>query len=169
MTLEIKIAIDDLSDGAVIELLLAHRQEMLKYSPAESVHALDVNAMKASSLTFWSASIELSNKPVKIACLAFNKLDQQHLELKSMKVSDAYLRQGIGRTLLNYVLAYAKRTGYQKVSLETGSMNAFVAARRLYESVGFAQCPPFSNYVYDQNSVCMSLNLVDLGINSIGV
>ncbi|MBL4673643.1 MAG: GNAT family N-acetyltransferase [Arenicella sp.] len=161
----------DFSDDAVVEMLVellhAHRQDMLKYSPPESVHALGIDAIKSSNLTFWSASIGMSNQLGRsthraiIACAALNMLSEQHVELKSMKVSDAYLGQGIGRVLLNHVLAYAKRIGYQRVSLETGTMPVFVPARRLYESAGFEQCAPFSNYVYDQNSVCMSLNLGD--------
>jgi putative acetyltransferase len=170
MSVKINIAIDDLSDGAVFELLQGHRQEMLKHSPVESVHALDSHAMKSPSLIFWSASTELleeresSDQRFKIACVALNRLDQHQLELKSMKVSDAYLGLGVGRALLNYVLAYAKRSGYQRISLETGTINVFLAARCLYQSVGFVQCLPFSNYVNDQHSVCMSLDLVDLEI-----
>jgi putative acetyltransferase len=171
MSPEIDIAIVDLSDDAVVEMLVellhAHRQDMLKYSPPESVHALDVGAIKSSRLTFWSVSVGmpdqlgLSTRRVMIACAALNILSDLHVELKSMKVDDAYLGQGIGRVLLNHVLAYAKRTGYQRVSLETGTMPVFVPARSLYKSVGFEQCPPFSNYVYDQNRVCMSLDLGD--------
>jgi len=171
MAPEIDIAIINFSDSAEVEMLIkllqAHRQGMLKHSPPESVHALDIDAIKSPSLTFWGVRIgvseqlgQLTREPI-IACAALNRLSGQHVELKSMKVSDAYLGQGIGRVLLNHVLAYAKRTGYKRVSLETGTMPVFVAARSLYESVGFDQCAPFSNYVYDQNSVCMSLNLSD--------
>jgi len=168
MLRDITIKVDDLGDGAVFELLHAHRQEMLNHSPPESVHALDVDAIKSPSLTFWSARNALSNdlgrssRGVVIGCVALKNLSKQHAELKSMKVSDVYLGQGVGRLLLNHVLAYAKRSGYQRVSLETGTQPVFEAARGLYESVGFKQCEPFSDYVYDRNSVCMSLKLVDL-------
>jgi putative acetyltransferase len=171
MAPELNITRVDFSDDADVqmlaELLHAHRQNMLKYSPPESVHALDIDEIKSSSLTFWGARIGVpsqlggSTHRAIIACAALNILSQQYVELKSMKVSDAYLGQGIGRALLNHVLAYAKRTGYQRVSLESGTMPVFVPAHSLYESVGFEQCTPFSNYVYDQNSVCMSLNLGD--------
>lgn len=168
MLRDITIEIDDLGDGAVFELLHAHRQEMLKHSPPESVHALDIDAIKSPSLIFWTARSGLSNdlgrssRGVVIGCVALKNLSKQHAELKSMKVTDVYLGQGVGRLLLNHVLAYAKRSGYLRVSLETGTLPVFEPARALYESIGFKQCAPFSNYVYDRCSVCMSLNLVDL-------
>jgi len=155
MTAEIKIALDDLRDGSVIKLLQAHRREMLKHSPPESVHALDIEAMKAPTLTFWVASIN----GVVAGCAALKHLDSTHVELKSMKVSDEFLGRGVGRALLGYLLAEAKRQSYQRLSLETGVMDAFIPARTLYQSVGFTECSPFDNYVYDKHSVCMSLEI----------
>ena len=153
MIQKIDIAVDDLSDGKVIQLLQLHRQEMLKHSPAESVHALDVEAMHAPGLTFWSAAVGHSIA----ACGALKQLDEHHVELKSMKASDAFLGQGVGRALLAYLLAQAKQRGYTRISLETGTMDVFLPARTLYESVGFKHCDPFGGYVQDQYSVCMTL------------
>jgi len=155
MKLKIKIQLDDLSDGKVIALLQEHRREMLKHSPPESVHALDVDAMHASNLTFWSAS---TNDGL-IACAALKQLDSTHAELKSMKVADAFVGQGVGRSLFNYLLGQAKNRGYNRLSLETGTMKVFEPARTLYESVGFRPCPVFADYVYDPLSVCMTLEL----------
>ena len=152
---DINIRVDDLSDGQVINLLQEHRKEMLKHSPPEHVHALDVNAMKQPTLTFWRA-----DWGQRIAgCAAFKQLDDTHAELKSMKVTDAVKGRGVGRLLLNHMLSVAKQRGYQRVSLETGTMDAFMPARTLYHSVGFEICEPFDKYVYDKHSVCMSLKI----------
>jgi putative acetyltransferase len=35
-------------------------------------------------------------------------------------------------------------------------MDAFAAARRLYESFGFTYCAPFASYVDDPNSVFLT-------------
>lgn len=45
------------------------------------------------------------------------------------------------------------------LSLETGSMEAFAPAQRLYESFGFIRCDPFADYQPDPDSVFMTLEL----------
>jgi len=148
---------DDLSDGQVIELLELHRLEMLKHSPPENVHALDVDAMRSPDLTFWSARIP--NKQKIIACGALKRLDSSHAELKSMKVSDTHLGKGLGRLILNHLIEVAAKRGHRRLSLETGTMDAFIPARGLYESTGFVECKPFADYFDDPHSVCMTLKL----------
>lgn len=148
---------DDLSDGQVIELLELHRLEMLKHSPPENVHALDLDAMRSPNLTFWGACIP--NQPKVIACGALKHLDSRHAELKSMKVSDAYIGKGLGRLMLNHLIDAATQQGYQRLSLETGTMDAFIPARGLYKSKGFVECRPFADYFDDPHSVCMTLSL----------
>ena len=155
MVAEIKIRRDDLSDGCAISLLQAHRQEMLKHSPAESVHALDIDAIPSASLLFWSAIVNGSI----VGCGALKHLDDTHAELKSMKVSDAFVGYGVGRALLTHLLLEAKDRGYKRLSLEAGTMPVFIPARSLYESVGFVPCAPFDGYFYDPNSLCMSLEI----------
>ncbi len=148
---------DDLSDGQVIELLELHRFEMLKHSPPENVHALDVGAMRSPNLTFWSARTTSECKI--IACGALKHLGSSHAEIKSMKVSDAYVGKGLGRLMLNHLVDAATKRGYQRLSLETGTMDAFIPARELYKSRGFVECRPFADYFDDPHSVCMTLNL----------
>ena len=151
----IKISPDNLSDGEIITLLNLHRQEMLKHSPLESVHALDEKALTLGSLSFWRADF----KGNFAACGAIKHLSSSHAELKSMKTIDAFLRKGIARTLLLALIQEAKNRGYEKLSLETGTMAVFIPARTLYKSVGFVECAPFGEYFQDVNSVCMSLKL----------
>jgi putative acetyltransferase len=61
--------------------------------------------------------------------------------------------------MLAHIVAVARGRGYERLSLETGSMAGFAPARRLYESFGFACCPPFGDYVEDPHSVFMTLRL----------
>ena len=53
----------------------------------------------------------------------------------------------------------AVRRGYSRLSLETGSMDAFAPARQLYARFGFHACGPFADYVEDPNSVFMTRTL----------
>ena len=53
--MEMKIEADDLSRPAIHALLDEHLQGMYKLSPQESVHALDLDALRKPGITFWSA------------------------------------------------------------------------------------------------------------------
>jgi putative acetyltransferase len=48
------IKVDDLNSGEVIQLLKEHLDDMYLTSPPESVHALDINGLKAPEITFFS-------------------------------------------------------------------------------------------------------------------
>ena len=76
-----------------------------------------------------------------------------------MRTASAHLRKGVARAVVRHIIAEAKRRGYRRLSLETGSMAAFEPARQLYAACGFSYCGPFANYVNDPNSVFMTLGL----------
>jgi putative acetyltransferase len=73
-----------------------------------------------------------------------------------MRTIPAHRRNGVARAMLQYIIAEARSRSYTRLSLETGSMSAFDAARRLYESFGFAYCSPFAGYTEDPNSVFLT-------------
>jgi len=146
------IEIDDLSRPAVHALLREHLDNMYALSPPESVHALDVAKLKAPDVTFWTAW----DGSVLLGCGALKELDATHGEIKSMRTPDAIRRRGAGRAILAHIVAEAKTRGYRRLSLETGSVDAFLPAQRLYESFGFSYCGPFGSYKEDPNSVFMS-------------
>lgn len=150
-----EIRIDDLQGREVADLLEEHLQMMRRHSPPESKHALDLEALRASEVTFWSAweDGEL------VGCAAWKVLDRKHVELKSMKTKAGHERKGVGRSILAHVLKAAKEAGYERVSLETGSMEYFKPARTLYERFGFHYCAPFSDYTDDPNSVFLTKDL----------
>ena len=150
-----EIVVDDLSGGAVHELLREHLRSMHLHSPAESVHALDLDGLRQPGITFWTVweGGEL------LGCGALKELNVAHGEIKSMRTAAAHLRKGVARRMLAHILAEARRRGYRRVSLETGSAEAFRPARRLYESFGFEYCGPFDGYALDPFSVFMTLEL----------
>ena len=148
----IEIRQDDPGRAELRALLDEHLAEMHRTSPPESVHALDVAGLRQPGITFWSAwsDGELAG------CGALKELDPLHGEIKSMRTIAPRRREGIARAMLAHIVAEACRRRYRRLSLETGSMDAFAAARRLYESEGFTCCPPFASYVEDENSVFMT-------------
>jgi putative acetyltransferase len=149
------IALDDLSSPEVARLLHEHLDEMRALSPPESVHALDLPALRAPGITFWT----IRRGGELLGCGALKQLDARHGEIKSMRTAAAHQRQGVGARMLTHILEEARRRGYRRVSLETGSMAEFAPARTLYERFGFTYCGPFGDYVEDPYSVFMTLGL----------
>lgn len=150
-----KIEIDDLSRPAIHALLNEHLQNMRELSPPESVHALDLEKLRRPEITFWSAWEDSQ----LLGCGALKELDRSHGEVKSMRTPAALRRKGAGRALLAHIIEEARSRSYDRLSLETGSMEAFRPAQKLYESFGFAYCGPFGDYREDPNSTFMTLRL----------
>jgi len=149
------IRVDDLRGPAIAQLLQEHLRSMALHSPPESVHALDLATLRQPDITFWSAwqDGEL------VGCGALKELDPFHGEIKSMRTASLHLRKGVAARLLAHILEEAQRRSYRRLSLETGSMEAFAPARSLYARVGFRQCGPFGTYVEDPYSVFMTREL----------
>jgi putative acetyltransferase len=76
-----------------------------------------------------------------------------------MRVADAFLGRGIGRAILEHLVAEARARGLRSLWIETGSAPAFLPALRLYESAGFRRCGPFGDYRNDPFSVFMTREL----------
>jgi putative acetyltransferase len=149
------LLLDDLSGPAIRALLEAHLRHMHTLSPPESVHAMDVDRLRAPDVTFWSAW----EAGVLLGCGALRELDPRHGEVKSMRTIDAHRGRGVAAGILAHLLDRARDRGYMRLSLETGSMPAFAPARRLYARAGFEPCGPFGDYAEDPNSVFMTLTL----------
>jgi len=151
----IEVRVDDLRGSEIRALLDEHLRDMYANSPPESVHALGVDALRRPDITFWTG---WSHERL-LGCAALRELDATHGEVKSMRTSSSQRRQGVGRAMLAHVVAIARARGYRRLSLETGSMDAFAPARRLYESFGFEYCKPFADYTEDPNSRFMTRSL----------
>jgi putative acetyltransferase len=150
-----RIVADDLSGPAIRALLEEHLRSMHALSPPESVHALDLAKLRRPEISFWTAWDE----GVLVGCGALKELDRTHGEIKSMRTPEMLRRRGAGRAILTHILEIARSRGYERLSLETGSSEAFAPAQRLYESFGFTRCGPFGDYVLDPHSVFMTLRL----------
>ena len=153
MTIDIRV--DDLRGAQIAALLREHLDAMRRVSPPESVHALDIARLRQPEVTFWTAW-----DGEKLAgCAALKELDRGHGEIKSMRTATAYARRGVASSLLQHLIAEAQRRRYRRLSLETGAMDYFAPARKLYRTFGFTPCPPFAAYVDDPNSEFMSREL----------
>jgi putative acetyltransferase len=150
-----RIELDDLSRPEVHALLAEHLSSMHAHSPPDSVHALDVSGLRSPDISFWT----VWEGPELLGCGALKELGPTHGEVKSMRTAPRHLRRGVGRAVLTHIVTEARARRYRRLSLETGSMEAFKPARTLYERFGFAYCGPFASYREDPYSVFMSLEL----------
>lgn len=148
----LEIARDDVSVPDTRALVTAHVSGMLANTPAESCHALDADALVDNGASLWSARVD--GELAGIGALA--PFGDDAGELKSMRVTERFLGQGIGRAILRHIMAEARERGIRTLWLETGSGDDFAAARGLYASEGFVECPPFGSYRPDPLSTFMT-------------
>jgi len=74
-----------------------------------------------------------------IGCFALLRMGPAEFELAKMAVLEEERGHGIGRKMLQYAIAQAKKLGAQRLHLETNRKLA--NAIHLYESVGFHHVP----------------------------
>jgi putative acetyltransferase len=146
-----RIVVDDLSGPRIAAFLQEHLDEMRATSPPESKHALDLDGLRKPSVTFWT----VLDGETLAGCGALMELDPGHAEIKSMRTDARYKQRGVASMLLRHMIDEARRRGYARLSLETGSFDFFAPARGLYAKHGFEPCPPFADYHDDPNSVYM--------------
>jgi putative acetyltransferase len=151
----VQIRVDDLRGPEIARLLQTHLENSRKWSPPESVHALDLEALRAPQITFWTAW----DGPDLLGCGALKELDPFHGEIKSMHTAQAHRRRGVAGAILAHIVNEARSRSYRRLSLETGSMDAYAPARALYASFGFVSTGPFASYILDPNSSFMTLDL----------
>lgn len=146
---------DDLMGKEIADLLREHLEDMREITPPESVHALDLEALRSTDITFWSAweGDEL------LGCGALKKLDSSSGEVKSMRTANAHRRKGVASKILEHIIKEAKRRGFDRLNLETGAFPEFAPARALYLRYGFEYGKPFADYIDDPNSVFMTKKL----------
>lgn len=150
-----RIAIDDPRADDVRGLLERHLEFARTHTPPEGVFALATDALVDPAITFYS----YRRDGELLAVGALKQLDGTHGELKSMHTAQAARGQGIGRAMVEHLVAVARARGLARVSLETGTMAAFAPARALYARTGFTECGPFGDYRPSPTSTFMTLAL----------
>lgn len=149
----LRIAPEDPRSADARVVLEAHLRFAAGCTPEGHVHALDVEGLVGPEIQFRGAR----RGGALVAVGALRDLGEGHFEIKSMHTLVAERGRGTGRAMLAHLLDEARARGARRVSLETGTMDAFVPARALYAAFGFAPCPPFGGYWENPHSVCMTL------------
>ncbi len=63
-----------------------------------------------------------------------------------MRAAPAARGTGVGHALLMHIIAEARRRGYARLSLETGTADLHAPALTLYRRAGFVSCEAFADY-----------------------
>ncbi|MFQ5995920.1 MAG: GNAT family N-acetyltransferase [Acidiferrobacterales bacterium] len=96
------------------------------------------------------------HKRIAVGCVALRSIGDHTAEAKRLFVVPAYRGRGLGRQLMNVVIAEAKQVGYARIWLDTIPM--MTTARVLYESLGFEEIAPYYHNPID-GTVYMELVL----------
>lgn len=150
-----EIAVDDPRSADIRELLERHLTFARTHTPPRDVHALDIDGLLDPAVVFYS--YRLDGRLLGVGAL--KQLDLRHAELKSMHTAAEARGRGVGRAMLNHLIAVARDRGCHRVSLETGTMAAFNPARALYASAGFEPSGPFADYLPSPSNTFMTLSL----------
>jgi len=146
---------DDPRKDDIVALLNDHLLFCRSTSPPEFVYALDVEALCTPEIVFYAGRV--GDQLVAVAALRI--LDEKHGELKSMHTVRNVRGRGYGKSMLRHMISVARTRGLERISLETGTMEEFSAARQLYESFGFVECDVFGYYEPSEYSICMALEI----------
>lgn len=137
------------------DLMARHTQAMHADTPPESIHMMDASELAAPGIAFHV--MREDGRPIGMG--AVKRIGADEGEIKSMHVLAELRGRGLARRMLDHLVAEAQATGITRLSLETGSQDAFLPARRLYETAGFVPCAPFGAYREDPMSVYLTLRL----------
>ena len=150
--MEIVITTENSLTDELAQVLQAHWLFCTSSTPIEHVYALDASKLFSPDITVFGARIngEL------IGVGAMRKLDVVHAELKSMHTLAKSRGLGVGKAIVAHIEDFARSSGIERISLETGTSEAFKPARELYKTLGYKNCEAFGDYVLSEDNMCMT-------------
>jgi putative acetyltransferase len=134
------------------QVLQAHWLFCTSSTPIEHVYALDASKLFSPDITVFGARID--GELVGVGAL--RRLDAHHAELKSMHTLAKSRGMGVGKAIVAHIEDFARSSGIERISLETGTNEAFKPARELYKSLGYKSCVAFGDYVLSEDNMCMT-------------
>lgn len=156
MSSDFSVGLADIDDPQFEQMLVLHLSGMHENSPPDAVFALDKSGLSDPSVSLWAAWTE----DRQIAAIgALKLLGDGQAEVKSMRTHPDHLRKGAAAAILEAIIAAAKERGVTRLSLETGSGDAFEPALALYRKRGFANGEAFSDYTASEFNQFLHLPL----------
>jgi len=149
---EIVITTEKSLTDELAQILQSHWLFCTSSTPIEHVYALDASKLFSPDITVFGARID--GELVGVG--AIRKLDVHHAELKSMHTLAEFRGLGIGKAMVAQIEDFARSSGIERMSLETGTNEAFKPARELYKSLRYNRCDAFGDYVLSEDNICMT-------------
>ena len=153
--MEIVITTEKSLTDELAQILQAHWLFCTSSTPIEHVYALDASKLFSPDITVFGARID--GELVGVG--AIRKLDAHHAELKSMHTLAKSRGSGVGRAMVAHIEDFARSSGIERMSLETGTNEPFKPARELYKSLGYNSCDAFGDYVLSEDNMCMTKSI----------
>ncbi len=150
--MHVAITVEESLTDELAQVLKAHWLFCTSSTPIEHVYALDASKLFAPDITVFGARIDGELAGVG----AIRKLDGEHAELKSMHTLAKSRGLGVGKAMVAHIEDFARSSGIKRMSLETGTNEAFKPARELYKSLGYRSCEAFGDYVLSEDNMCMT-------------
>ena len=135
---------DSTDASALIEELETYLASLY---PSESRHGYSVDKLLSEEVAFFV----VREAGVAAGCGGVQLYATEYGELKRMYIRPAFGGRGLGKMMLDYLTAYARRHGVCVLRLETGVYQK--EAIGLYEASGFQRIPPFPPYTEDPLSL----------------
>ena len=150
--MHVDITIEESLTDELAQVLQAHWLFCTSSTPIEHVYALNASKLFAPDIIVFGARI--NGELVGVGAL--RKLDEEHAELKSMHTLAKSRGLGVGKAMVAHIEDFARSSGIKRMSLETGTNEAFKPARELYKSLGYRSCEAFGEYVLSEDNMCMT-------------
>ena len=150
--MHVVITVEESLTDELAQVLKAHWLFCTSSTPIEHVYALDASKLFTPDITVFGA--RLDGELVGVG--AMRKLDGEHAELKSMHTLAKSRGLGVGKAMVAHIEDFARSSGIKRMSLETGTNEAFKPARELYKSLEYRSCEAFGEYVLSEDNMCMT-------------
>jgi putative acetyltransferase len=140
------IAVETPLQDDVRALVAALNEWALAQTPREFTHHMTVEQMAEPDTTVFIARDEAG---AAIGMGALKRHSAGLGEVKRMFTRPAVRGGGLAGDIVANIEALARREGLARLALETGAVESFAPAWRVYERAGFKRCGAFLDYPAD--------------------
>jgi putative acetyltransferase len=137
------------TDQDLLALIAELDRELYERYPGQLVHGVDLNDERQLQNSVFVVAYH-NAKPA--GCGALRSIDRATGELKRMYVRPVFRKRGIARMILDSLEQQARKKGYERIWLETGTRQP--EAIELYTKYGYKPIPKYGAYKDNPDSLC---------------
>ena len=149
------IAVETPLQDDVRALVAALNRWALEQTPREFCHHMTVEQMAQPDTTLFVARRDGE----AIGMGALRRHANGVGEVKRMYTSAGARGLGVGKAMVAEIIRLARAEGYRRLVLETGAVESFASAWRIYESQGFERCGAVLDYADSAHNIFYAKDL----------